>query len=52
MDYTITVNFKKEPQLVIKGSFDKNGLPSDWPEFADEIFSFMRFYGMGEIFDP
>lgn len=51
-DYTITVNFKKKPQLVIKGSFDKNGLPNDWPEFAGDIFNFMRFYGLGEILDP
>ena len=48
-DYTITVNFKKKPQLEIKGSFDKNGLPNDWHEFAGKIFNFMQFYGLGEI---
>jgi hypothetical protein len=51
-DYTITVDFREKPQLVIKGSFDKNGLPKDWPGFAEDIFNFMRFYGLGEILDP
>jgi hypothetical protein len=51
-DYVITVDFKKKPQLVLKGTYDKNGLPEDWPEFAEEIWSFMRFYGFGEILDP
>jgi len=50
-EYTITIDFKKKPQRVIKGSFDKNGLPKDWPEFAGDIFDFMRFYDLGEILD-
>ncbi|SHJ26663.1 hypothetical protein [Parasporobacterium paucivorans] len=50
-DYAITVDFKKKPQRVIKGSYDKNGLPKDWPEFAEDIFNFMRFYNLGEILD-
>lgn len=51
-DYTIRIDFKKNPHRVIKGSYDKNGLPKDWQEFADDIFNFMRFYGLGEILDP
>lgn len=51
-DYTITVDFKKNPQRVIQGSYDKNGLPDDWAEFADTVFSFMRFYGWGEMLAP
>lgn len=27
-------------------------MPSDYEEFADAIFDFMRFYGLGEILDP
>lgn len=38
-DCTITMDFKKKPQIVIKGSFDKNGLPNDWPKFAGDIFN-------------
>lgn len=51
-DYKITVDYKKNLQQVITGTFDKNGLPSDYGKFADAIFDFMRFYGLGEILDP
>ena len=45
-------NYKKNPQRVIEGSYDKNGLPDDFADFAETVFDFIRFYGMGEIFDP
>ena len=51
-DYVIAIDFKKNPQRVINGSFDKNGLPLDWPKFAEDILNFMQFYGSGEILDP
>lgn len=51
-DYRITINYKKNPQRVIEGSYDKNGLPDDFADFAETVFDFIRFYGMGEIFDP
>lgn len=51
-DYKITIDYKKTPQKVIAGSFDKNGLPDAFEEFADEVFDFIRFYGWGEILDP
>lgn len=51
-DYKITINYKKTPQKVIAGSFDKNGLPDAFEEFADAVFDFIRFYGWGEILDP
>lgn len=51
-DYEITVAFHKRPQLIISGTYDKNGLPEDWPELAESILDFMRFYGIGEILDP
>jgi len=44
--------FHKHPKLVIKGTFDKNGLHEDWPEFAENVFNFICFYGIGEIYDP
>lgn len=50
-DYIITIDFKNNPQRIIKGIYDKNGLPDDWAEFAETVFNFMRFYGLGEIFD-
>lgn len=51
-DYKITIDYRKTPQKVIAGSFDKNGLPDDFEEFADAVFDFIRFYGWGEILDP
>lgn len=51
-DYTITVDFKKGPQRIIQGTYYKKSLPEFWSEFADFVWQFMRFYGMGEILDP
>lgn len=51
-DYTITIDYKKNPQRVVTGTFDKKGLPNDFDEFAETIFDFIRFYGLGEILDP
>lgn len=51
-DYTITVDFRKKPQLVIKGPFNKEGLPKDWPEFASKIDDFVRYYSFGDILNP
>ena len=51
-EYEITIDYKKSPQRIIKGSFDKNGLPEDFDDFAEEVVDFIRFYGFGEILDP
>jgi len=51
-DYTITVDYTKTPQRTICGTFDKKGLPDDFAEFAETIFDFMSFYGIGEILNP
>lgn len=51
-EYIITIDFNKNPQRVIKGTYDKKGLPDDFADFAETVFSFMRFYGFGEILDP
>lgn len=51
-DYTITIDFLIKPKRIIRGTYDKNGLPDDWAEFAVKVFRFMRFYGWGEILDP
>lgn len=50
--YKITIDYKKNPQKIIIGTFDKKGLPDDFDEFADFIFEFMGFYGQGEILNP
>lgn len=51
-DYTITIEYKKNPSRTITGSYDKNGLPDDFADFAEKVFDFICFYGMGEILDP
>lgn len=51
-DYTITIEYKKNPSRTITGSYDKNGLPDDFADFAETVFDFIRFYGLGEILDP
>ncbi len=51
-DYKITVDYKKSPQKILTGTFDKNGLPDDFEEFIESVFDFIRFYGLGEIYDP
>lgn len=49
--YSITVYTKYDGKKVITGTFDKNGLPKIWPQFIDEVFEFIAFYGLGELFD-
>lgn len=51
-DYRITINYKKNSERVIEGSYDKNGLPDDFADLAETVFNFIRFYGVGEILDP
>lgn len=50
-DYTITVFTKHGHKRIVTGTFDKNGLPTDWPDFINHVYEFMAFYGFGELFD-
>lgn len=50
-EYTITVTTKYGGGRIVTGTFDKNGLPTDWPDFIDDVYKFMTFYGLGELFD-
>lgn len=50
--YTITVSFMNGEPRVLRGTFDKHGLPEDFPDFAERLYDFMRFYGDGEMLDP
>lgn len=51
-EYTITIDFKKNPQRIIRGHYDKYGLPEDFPEFAEAVAEFIRFYHFAEILNP
>lgn len=49
--YKIEVTTKLGGTRETTGTFDKNGLPKDWPEFADQLYDFLTFYGIGDFFD-
>ena len=49
--YTATVDFLRGPSRIVTGRYDKQGLPIDWPEFIEDLYDFMSFYGFGEMFD-
>lgn len=51
-DYKMTIKYKKKPQRILKGSFDKKGLPIDFDNFIETVFNYIFFYGVGEIFNP
>lgn len=51
-DYRITIGYLYGDEKVLTGTFDKNGLPDDFADFAETVYDFMCFYGMGEILDP
>ena len=50
--YRITIEYTSDQQRVIIGTFDKNGLPEDWPDFAEAVFDIMMTCGLGEILSP
>lgn len=49
--YTATVDFLRGPSRIVAGRYDKQGLPVDWPEFIEDLYDIMSFYGFGEMFD-
>lgn len=49
--YTITIHTKQKEPRTITGSFDLNNVPTDWAEFIDDVYEFIAFYGIGELFD-
>ncbi|MEA4929552.1 MAG: hypothetical protein VB104_12880 [Candidatus Limiplasma sp.] len=51
-DYSITVDFLYGGQKILTGTYDINELPDGFVDFLQTVSHFMRFYGMGEIFDP
>ena len=51
-EYKIIIDYRKGPQKIIQGSYDKRGLPKDFEDFAIRIFSFIKIYILGEILDP
>lgn len=50
-EYTIAIFTKHGEKRTVSGSFDKRGLPVDWDEFVESIFTFASSYGYCEMFD-
>lgn len=51
IDYTITITYENNSIRFLTGTFDKNGLPEDFTTFIEKVFSFIAFYGVGEMFE-
>lgn len=49
--YRILVTTRNTGTREITGTFDKNGLPVDYPVFIKDLYDFLSFYGIGETFD-
>ncbi|MGX8678939.1 MAG: hypothetical protein ACQGQO_07530 [Sphaerochaetaceae bacterium] len=50
--YKITIDCLNEDQRVISGTFDRNGLPDGFADFANDVVSFTEFYSNLEMFNP
>lgn len=50
-EYEVKVEFYRQEPRIISGKYDKHGLPKDWPEFIEDLYNFISFYGFGEMFD-
>jgi len=49
--YEVKVEFYHQEPRIISGTYDKQGLPKDWPDFIEDLYRFISFYGFGEMFD-
>ena len=50
--YRILVQYRRQPEQVLEGSFDRNGLPETWPAFADRVTAFFRSRTEGALINP
>lgn len=39
--YAIKIDYKNSPHRIITGTFDKKGLPEDYPDFAERVSAFI-----------
>lgn len=52
-DYAVTVDFRRNPQLRLAGTYDKYGLPANWADFIDCVWELIGYYdAAGEIGRP
>lgn len=51
-EYTLVVDFKNGAQQIIKGDYDKYGLPDNWDCFVKAVTDFIYEYNFSDIFAP
>lgn len=51
MTYTIHMETESESTRDISGTYDKRGLPTDWPVFAVQLGTVLHALGIGTLFD-
>ncbi len=49
--YRILITTRHGGTREVTGTFDKDGLPSDWPEFAENLRDFLASHGIGGLLD-
>lgn len=50
--YSIKLSYLDAPERRLEGSFDAEGLPPDFKDFAEKITVFLSYYGQPEFLDP
>lgn len=50
--YLITIRYRGNRERKISGSYDKNCLPADYPQFMRPIFSLIQEFSFGEMIFP
>lgn len=51
--YKLAIEYHKHEPLILKGCYNRKGLPENWHEFIKEIYRFITAYdNFDEMFDP
>lgn len=51
-EYTLKVYYLYGLPMEVTGIYDREGLPTDWPKFIEELANFLNFYSAGELMAP
>ena len=51
-EYTLKIFYLYGTPMEIIGIYDREGLPTDWPKFMEELMDFLNFYSAGELMAP
>lgn len=51
-EYSLTIDFEDGESRILKGTFDRNGLPKKFPEMARYLWAYLTYCTESEILDP